>query len=192
MNPEGDDHWHGGWLQGARVLASPHCDERPEGATVDLLVLHSISLPPGRYGGSDVEALFLGTLDSNAHPYYERLRGVRVSAHFYIRRDGSLLQFVDCDRRAWHAGASCYRGRSRCNDDSIGVELEGLEGDAFEAAQYSALAQLARAVAKRYPIDHIAGHEHIAPGRKGDPGAGFDWVQFQAQLRIPNLHFPSC
>lgn len=190
MSPKGGDLWRGGWLQGAHALPSAHCDERPEGATVDLLVVHSISLPPGIYGGSDVAALFLGKLDCNAHPYYERLRGVRVSAHFFIRRDGALMQFVDCDRRAWHAGASCYRGRSRCNDDSIGVELEGLEGDAFEPAQYNALVQLARAVAKRYPIGHIAGHEHIAPGRKGDPGAGFDWVQFQAQLRMPNLHFP--
>lgn len=195
MSPEkalkGGDCWRGGWNQAANALPSPHCDERPAGAIVDLLVVHSISLPPGQYGGGDVEALFLGTLDNAAHPYYERLRGLRVSAHFFIRRSGALLQFVDCDQRAWHAGASCYRGRSRCNDDSIGVELEGMEGEAFESAQYSALVQLGLALVQRYPIAHIAGHEHIAPGRKGDPGAAFDWAQFQMQLGLPDLQFPS-
>jgi len=189
--PKDGNRWRGGWYQAAHALPTTHCDERPAGATVDLLVVHSISLPPGQYGGGDVEALFLGTLDNAAHPYYERLRGLRVSAHFFIRRSGALLQFVDCDQRAWHAGASCYRGRSRCNDDSIGVELEGMEGETFESAQYSALVQLGRALVQRYPITHMAGHEHIAPGRKGDPGAGFDWTQFQMRLGLPDLHFPS-
>jgi AmpD protein len=131
MNPETALPWRGGWYSRAHTLPSPHCDARPEGAAVDLLVVHSISLPPGQYGGADVAALFLGTLDCGAHPYYEQLRGLRVSAHFFIRRDGALLQFVDCEQRAWHAGVSHYRGRSQCNDDSIGIELEGLEGEAF-------------------------------------------------------------
>lgn len=191
MKPEPDPLWRGGWCQAARALASPHCDDRPADAKTDLLVVHSISLPPGLYGGDDVEALFLGTLDCTAHPYYERLQGVRVSAHFFIRRNGALLQFVDCDQRAWHAGASQYRGRERCNDDSIGVELEGLEGEPFEPAQYSALAQLGRMLVQRYPIAHIAGHEHIAPGRKADPGAAFDWTQLQRRLQLPGLNFPA-
>ncbi len=190
MKAEIDTSWNGGWCQLARAMPSPHCDDRPAEASIDLLVVHSISLPPGQYGGADVEALFLGRLNCNSHPYYERLRDVRVSAHFFIRRDGELLQFVDCDRRAWHAGASWYRGRDRCNDDSIGVELEGLEGEPFEPVQYCALAQLGRAIVQRYPIAHIAGHEHIAPGRKADPGPAFDWAQLQERLALPDIHFP--
>jgi AmpD protein len=190
MNPETALPWRGGWYSTAHALPSPHCDARPEGAAVDLLVVHSISLPPGQYGGADVAALFLGTLDCGAHPYYEQLRGLRVSAHFFIRRDGALLQFVDCEQRAWHAGVSHYRGRSQCNDDSIGIELEGLEGEAFEPAQYAALAELARALALRYPIAHVAGHEHIAPGRKADPGPGFDWARFAKLLCLPHMRLP--
>lgn len=190
MSTENGTLWQGGWYQAAHALASPHCDARPADAQVDLLVVHSISLPPGQYGGGDVAALFLGTLDCTAHPYYERLRGLRVSAHFFVRRDGALVQFVDCDQRAWHAGASCYRGRSHCNDDSIGIELEGLEGEPFDAAQYGTLVQLSHALAQRYPIAHIAGHEHIAPGRKADPGAAFDWAQFQSRLGLPSIQFP--
>ena len=190
MSSDNSPLWEGGWYQAARALASPHCDARPADTPVDLLVVHSISLPPGRYGGGDVAALFLGTLDCTTHPYYERLRGLRVSAHFFVHRNGELVQFVDCDQRAWHAGASCYRGRSRCNDDSIGVELEGLEGEAFEAAQYHTLVQLSHALVQRYPIAHIAGHEHIAPGRKADPGAAFDWTRFQRQLDLPSIQFP--
>ena len=140
-----------------------------------LAVLHSISLPPGRYGGDGVERLFTNTLDHAAHPYFEGLRGLRVSAHFFIRRDGRVLQFVSCDARAWHAGASCWAGRDECNDFSVGIEIEGLEGEPFEAAQYLALVRLLRAMARRYPIDAVVGHEHIAPGRKHDPGPGFDW-----------------
>ena len=190
MKPEPEAPWSGGWYQAARSLASPHFDERPADVKVDLLVVHSISLPPGHYGSGDVEALFLGTLDCAAHPYYERLKGLRVSPHFFVRRDGAMLQFVDCDWRAWHAGTSFYRGRSRCNDDSIGVELEGLEGEPFEPAQYSAMVQLGRALVQRYPIAHIAGHEHIAPGRKADPGAAFDWAQLQERLNLPGVKFP--
>lgn len=190
MRPESGARWRGGWYQAARARPSPHCDARPAGAEVDLIVVHSISLPPGHYGGDDVAAFFLGTLDCSAHPYYEQLRGVRVSAHFVIRRDGSLLQFVDCDARAWHAGVSCYRGRSHCNDDSIGIELEGLEGEPFESSQYCALVQLSHALVQRYPIAYIAGHEHIAPGRKGDPGAAFDWARLRGAASLRGLHFP--
>jgi len=174
--------WRGGWLAEARALPSPNFGARPLHAQIDLVVLHSISLPPGRYGGDDVLRFFTNRLDWQAHPYFETLRGLQVSAHFFLRRDGTLWQLVDCDARAWHAGASSWRGRGDCNDDSIGIELEGLEGERFEPAQYAALAQLLPALAQRYPIAHVAGHEHIAPGRKRDPGAGFDWARLRADL----------
>ncbi len=149
---------------------------------MSLLVLHSISLPPGEYGGPAIEQLFTDRLDWDAHPYFRTIRGMQVSAHFVVRRDGSLLQFVSCDRRAWHAGRSSWKGRDNCNDYSIGVELEGLEGEAFESAQYDTLLALAPGLARRYPIEAVAGHEHVAPGRKGDPGAGFDWACLRAGL----------
>lgn len=183
--------WNGGRYRAAHWLASPNHDARPlPGAAVDLIVLHSISLPPGQFGGQAVQQLFCNRLDPEAHPYYRSLRGLRVSAHFLIARDGALWQFVDCDLRAWHAGQSAYRGRSQCNDDSIGVELEGLEGLAFAPAQYRTLRALCLDLAQRYPIAHIAGHEHIAPGRKKDPGPGFDWVQLRRALRWPLRRFP--
>jgi AmpD protein len=166
--------WRGGWWRGARRVASPNHGPRPRGTAVDLLVLHSISLPPGVYGGDEVERLFTNRLDPAAHPYFEGLRGLRVSAHFFVRRDGELLQFVDCDRRAWHAGASSWRGRANCNDFSIGVELEGLEGERFEVVQYRALVRLVRGLRRRYRLAEIVGHEQVAPGRKCDPGPGFD------------------
>jgi AmpD protein len=150
-----------------------------------LIVVHSISLPPGLYGGTNVQALFTNQLDWDAHPYFQSIRGIEVSAHFFITRQGVLWQFVSCDDRAWHAGVSTYRGRDNCNDDSIGIELEGLEGDTFEAAQYLALADLASHIGKRYPIAHIAGHEHIAAGRKIDPGSGFDWGTLRQALNQP-------
>jgi AmpD protein len=181
--------WEQGWYRFARRLASPNFGPRPAGATVDLIVVHSISLPPGIYGGDEVQRLFTNTLDWNAHPYFQSIAGMQVSAHFYVRRDGALWQFVSCDERAWHAGASHYRGRANCNDDSVGIELEGLEGEAFEEAQYEALSALCAAVAQRYPIAHVAGHEHIAPGRKGDPGAGFDWALLQRSLGWPAACF---
>jgi AmpD protein len=157
-----------------------------------LLVIHSISLPPGEYGGDAIERLFTNQLDWTEHPYFETIRGLKVSAHFVVRRDGELLQFVSCDRRAWHAGASAWRGRANCNDFSIGVELEGLEGGCFEAAQYEALAALARGLARRYPIESVAGHEHVAPGRKRDPGAGFDWLRLRALggIGVADWDFP--
>ena len=153
-------------------------------------MIHSISLPPGQYGGNEVQALFTNQLDWNAHPYFGQIRGLEVSSHFYIRRDGSLWQFVSCDDRAWHAGRSEYRGRSNCNDDSIGIELEGLEGDLFEPAQYNTLARLCQDLARQYPIGHIAGHEHIAPGRKQDPGPGFNWSLLKSLLVFSDQCFP--
>ena len=150
---------------------------------ISLVVLHSISLPPGEYGGDAIEQLFTNRLDWDAHPYYGGIRGLRVSAHFLVRRDGALLQFVSCDQRAWHAGRSVWRGREDCNHYSIGIEIEGLEGTGFEPAQYTQLARLMRALAARYPIDEAVGHEDVAPGRKFDPGAGFDWPLLRRQLR---------
>lgn len=190
--PPDEDVWEGGWLRRARRVVSPNANERPDGAVVDLIVLHSISLPPGRYGGPEVEQLFSNQLDWAADPYFEQIRGMEVSAHFLVRRDGELVQFVDADRRAWHAGVSCWRGRERCNDDSIGVELEGLEGQTFEPAQYRTLTGLCRELAIRYPIAHVAGHEHIAPARKLDPGPGFDWAQLQRDLGWSPRYFPEC
>jgi N-acetyl-anhydromuramoyl-L-alanine amidase len=183
--------WQGGWYRFARRLASPNFGARPAGAQVDLIVVHSISLPPGEYGGDQVQRLFTNTLDWNAHPYFKSIEGMAVSSHFYVRRNGELWQFVSCDDRAWHAGASHYRGRADCNDDSVGIELEGLEGGPFEPEQYEALAGLCAAIAQRYPVAHIAGHEHIAPGRKRDPGEGFDWALLRASLAWPAAAFPA-
>lgn len=182
--------WEGGWHHHAIHVESPNHGPRPPQAIIDLIVVHSISLPPGKYGGSAVQALFTNTLDWDAHPYYQGIRGLEVSAHFFIQRNGVLWQFVDCDRRAWHAGASCYRGRSQCNDDSIGIELEGVEGDNFEQAQYATLAKLCADLALRYPMAHIAGHEHIAAGRKHDPGSGFDWRHLQRLVPWGTACFP--
>ncbi len=169
--------WLAGWLRGARRVASPNFGPRPAGTTIDLVVLHSISLPPGEYGGDAIERLFTNCLDSGVHPYFETIAALRVSAHFLVRRDGGLLQFVSCDERAWHAGVSSWRGRADCNDFSIGIELEGLEGNPFEAAQYECLAATLSSIAARYPVRAVTSHSHIAPGRKNDPGAGFDWDQ---------------
>lgn len=182
--------WQAGWYAPAQRLDSPNFGPRPQGACIDLLVVHSISLPPGQYGGSEVAALFTNQLDWDAHPYFDQIRGLQVSAHFFIRRDGALVQFVSADDRAWHAGQSAYRGRSQCNDDSVGIELEGLEGDVFEDAQYAQLARLCQALKSRYPIAHVAGHEHIAAGRKQDPGPGFDWARLQQALTWPHSYFP--
>jgi AmpD protein len=183
--------WDNGWYAFARKLASPNFGPRPSLVQIDLIVLHSISLPPGVYGGDAVQALFINQLDWSAHPYFKQIEGLQVSAHFYIRRTGEIWQFVSCDDRAWHAGVSHFRGRSNCNDDSIGIELEGLEGDDFEHAQYEAMAALCPALIQRYPIHHLAGHEHIAPGRKTDPGAGFDWTLLQKMLALGDQCFPA-
>lgn len=183
--------WNKGWYRFARHEVSPNFGPRPGGAVVDLVVLHSISLPPGQYGGDEVRQLFTNTLDWNAHPYFGTIRGLEVSAHFFVRRNGDVWQFVSCDARAWHAGRSRYRGRDNCNDDSVGIELEGLEGDLFEPAQYEALASLLPAIAQQYPVQHIAGHEHIAPGRKADPGPGFRWDVLREMLPWPARFFPA-
>jgi AmpD protein len=183
--------WSQGWYRFAHQQPSPNFGPRPPQARVDLVVIHSISLPPGQYGGNEVMALFGNTLDWDAHPYFNHIRGLQVSAHFYIRRNGELWQFVGTDDRAWHAGVSQYRGRSNCNDDSIGIELEGLEGSGFEPAQYDALASLLPSIAQAYPIRHVAGHEHIAPGRKNDPGAGFSWLQLQRGTGWDARYFPA-
>lgn len=182
--PASHGRWNAGWYARARRVDSPNHGHRPQGAAIDLVVVHSISLPPGEHGTGDIERLFTNTLDFDAHPYFQTLRGMEVSSHFVIARDGTLTQFVDCDRRAWHAGRSYFRGRSNCNDDSIGIELEGLEGGDFTAAQYAALMALCRDIAARYPIRFIAGHEHVAPGRKHDPGAGFDWKKKYATICV--------
>lgn len=183
--------WQDGWYRFAQALRSPNFGPRPEGTRTDLIVLHSISLPPGIYGGNEVQQLFTNQLDADAHPYFAGLRGLEVSSHFYVRRTGELWQFVSCDHRAWHAGVSSWGGRANCNDYSIGIELEGLEGERFEAAQYDTLARLCPAIAQRYAIAHIAGHEHIAPGRKQDPGAGFDWPLLQSRLAWNSRMFPA-
>lgn len=190
--PDGADPlWDAGWYRFAHRADSPNFGPRPAGAEVDLVVVHSISLPPGVYGGDEVERLFTNTLDWDAHPYFQGIRGMQVSAHFFIRRDGALWQFVSCDERAWHAGPSAYRGRANCNDDSVGIELEGLEGGSFEPAQYEALGVVCAAIAQRYPIRHVAGHEHIAPGRKKDPGENFDWAMLRRELGWAAEMFPA-
>ena len=191
--PEGapaDLLWHQGWYRCARALQSPNFGARPANAHIDLIVIHSISLPPGDYGGDNVQRLFMNQLDWEGHPYFQSIRGMQVSSHFYISRGGNLWQFVGCDDRAWHAGLSNYRGRSNCNDDSIGIELEGLEGTNFEAAQYETLQALCAALVAQYPVAHIAGHEHIAPGRKHDPGQNFDWQLLARSLGLPAACLP--
>ena len=182
--------WVAGWLRRARRCESPNFGLRPPGIGIDLVVIHSIGLPPGEYGTDAIERLFTNRLDCDAHPYYEQLRGLEVSAHFVVRRDGELLQFVSCDRRAWHAGTSQWRGRPDCNDFSIGVELEGLEGTSFAPAQYLALGRLMQDIAEAHGAVSVAGHEHVAPGRKHDPGSEFDWPLLIALLGWPAPNFP--
>ena len=187
--------WHAGWWSKAARCESPNFGERPAGTPVTLAVVHSISLPPGIYGGDAIERLFTNRLDWDAHPYYAQIRGMQVSAHFLIRRDGELRQFVSCEQRAWHAGASVWKERENVNDFSIGIELEGLEGERFARAQYAALATLVRALGEAYPIVEVVGHQHVAPGRKADPGAGFSWPRLAQLLRgsglqLPALHAP--
>ncbi|ABM96168.1 MULTISPECIES: 1,6-anhydro-N-acetylmuramyl-L-alanine amidase AmpD [Methylibium] len=183
-------HWQDGWWSAARRVDSPNHGPRPEGTEVTLALIHSISLPPGSYGGDSIERLFTNTLDWDAHPYFQQIRGLEVSSHFVVRRDGELLQFVPTARRAWHAGRSAWRGRENCNDYSIGIELEGLEGERFEPSQYERLAELLHALARQHPLRDVAGHEHVAPGRKLDPGAGFEWVRLQSLTEWPDRYFP--
>ena len=186
----GSSRWAAGWLHRARRCESPNFGLRPPGMGIDLVLIHSISLPPGEFGTGAIERLFTNRLDGDAHPYYEQLLGLEVSAHFVVLRDGELLQFVSCDQRAWHAGASNWRGRSDCNDFSIGIELEGLEGTSFSPAQYLALGRLMQDIAVGHGAVSVAGHEHVAPGRKHDPGGNFDWPLLMALLGWPALNFP--
>jgi AmpD protein len=171
-----------GLVAEARYLPSPNCDDRPVDAGIDLLVIHNISLPPGEFGGDAIADLFLNRLDPQAHPYYEGIANLRVSSHFLIRRDGALLQFVPCAKRAWHAGLSQWCGRERCNDFSIGIELEGADDLPFSDAQYECLFVLARTLYARYPIQASVGHSDIAPGRKTDPGPHFSWTRYFSAL----------
>ena len=164
-----------GWIPAATRIDSPNCDARPAGVAIELIVIHGISLPPGEFGAEHIERLFTNRLDHEAHPFFAALRGLEVSAHFLVRRDGQLIQFVSCLRRAWHAGASCWRGRNACNDYSIGIEFEGADDVPYEAAQYRIGERLIRALRRSYPIRGIAGHSEIAPGRKTDPGPFFQW-----------------
>jgi AmpD protein len=166
---------HTGIAAQALQVPSPNCDERPLGTVIDLVVIHNISLPPGEFGGNGVIELFTNRLDPAAHPYYAEIYRLKVSSHFFVRRHGELVQFVPCAKRAWHAGVSQWQGRERCNDFSIGIELEGDDATPFEDAQYATLNALLAAIRKNYPIAGIAGHADIAPGRKTDPGPLFDW-----------------
>lgn len=168
-----------GLAAGTRFMPSPNYDLRPQDCDISLVVIHNISLPPGQYGGDGVIALFSNQLDASAHPYYAEIHALKVSAHFFIRRDGELIQFVSCNHRAWHAGNSSWQGRERCNDFSVGIELEGCDFEAFESAQYSKLNLLLTALKQRYPIRTVVGHSDIAPGRKSDPGPYFDWSRIK-------------
>lgn len=184
------ERWEGGWHLAARKSHSPNHGPRPPEVLIDLIVVHSISLPPGHYGGSEVEKLFANQLDWESHAYFQEIRGIEVSAHFWIRRNGELVQFVSVLDRAWHAGISSFQGRSNCNDFSVGIELEGLEGDQFEDCQYDSLISLCRDLRECLPIQHLAGHEDVAPGRKFDPGPGFDWKHLLAHLPWARRCFP--
>jgi AmpD protein len=168
-------------LSDAHYLPSPNHDERPPGTTPDLLVIHNISLPPDEYGGPWITDLFLNRLDPSAHPYFAAIHGLRVSAHALVRRNGEVLQFVSLEKRAWHAGESCFGSRTNCNDYSIGIELEGSDETPYSNAQYRSLSRITREIMQQYPAitpERITGHEHIAPKRKTDPGPAFDWERY--------------
>jgi AmpD protein len=175
-----------GWLSGVRRVPSPNCDDRPAGVAVDLIVVHGISLPPGEFGGPWIDALFTNSLPVDAHPYFEQVAGLRVSAHALVRRDGEVVQYVPFQRRAWHAGASSWHGRERCNDYSVGIEIEGTDASAYEPAQYEVLARLVALLCRAYPglsTERVVGHSDVAPGRKSDPGIAFDWPLLRARAR---------
>jgi N-acetyl-anhydromuramoyl-L-alanine amidase len=172
-----------GLADGVPFIPSPNCDERPAGAAIELIVIHAISLPPGEFGGPGIAELFTNCLNRAAHPYYTTIAGLKVSAHFLIRRGGELTQFVPCAKRAWHAGPSHWRGHSPCNDFSVGIELEGADHVGFEPVQYERLAALTQALVQRYPIVDMVGHSDVSPGRKTDPGPHFDWARYRSLLR---------
>jgi len=177
-----------GYLVPAKYIPSPNCDERPDQDDISLLVIHAISLPPEEFGGEGVIELFTNQLNPQAHPYYQALEGLKVSSHFFIRRDGEIIQFVPCTRRAWHAGVSCWQERTRCNDFSIGIELEGSDNQPFAPVQYTRLAELTYAIQAAYPVHDIAGHADIAPQRKTDPGPCFDWQHYRQALEKQITH----
>ena len=183
MNIKLDDQAQ--WLTNVRRIASPNCDERPQGVEIDLLVIHGISLPPGEFGTPCIEQLFCNTLDHDAHPYFQHIRGLRVSAHLLIDRNGDVAQFVPFHRRAWHAGRSAFNERENCNDFSIGIELEGTDDAAYEPAQYETLVRVITVLQQAWPRltpENIRGHCHVAPGRKTDPGPAFDWERLYSML----------
>jgi len=174
-----------GWIEGARACPSPNYNQRPPGQSVSLLVIHNISLPPGRFGGRHVEDFFLNRLDCGSDPYFRQIEGLKVSAHLFVRRDGELVQFVSLHDRAWHAGRSSFEGQVECNDYSVGVELEGTDHEPYAECQYETLLQLTRLLMAGFPeltAERIVGHEHVAPGRKTDPGPAFDWQRYLDQL----------
>lgn len=179
-----------GLLEHCKQCLSPNKDTRPENTAVDLLVVHSISLPPGEYGGDAIERFFQNQLDKNEHPYFDEIHQMKVSSHVLIRRSGEVIQFVPFNERAWHAGRSTYEGRDCCNDFSIGIEMEGTDTDSFEDDQYQQLAQLINALRTAYPAiaNRITGHSDIAPGRKTDPGSGFDWDKLWGKLNETHNH----
>jgi AmpD protein len=175
-----------GWLGQARRVESPNCDDRPPGMPPDLIVVHGISLPPGEFGGPWIDALFTNRLAADAHPYFAQVAALRVSAHALVRRDAEVVQYVPFHRRAWHAGHSAWQGRERCNDFSVGIELEGTDASAYEPAQYAMLSRLVAALCRAYRSlspDRIVGHSDVAPGRKSDPGIAFDWPLLRALVR---------
>lgn len=176
-----------GWLDGVLQIPSPNADERPDGMAIELVVVHSISLPPGRFGGPGVTALFTNSLDADLDAYYPGIAGLRVSAHVLVRRDGRVVQFVPFGRRAWHAGVSSWQGRSRCNDFSVGIELEGCDDASFESAQYASLDRVVAMLRCAYPIAGIAGHSEIAPERKTDPGRFFDWMRLSSTAGLQRI-----
>ncbi|WP_231960279.1 1,6-anhydro-N-acetylmuramyl-L-alanine amidase AmpD [Aquitalea magnusonii] len=173
-----------GWVREARQIPSPNCDAREQGQP-ELLVIHNISLPPYRYGSHAVEQLFTNTLNPDEDPFFASIKQLRVSSHFFIRRSGQLVQFVPVQARAWHAGVSSWQGRERCNDFSIGVEMEGCDFEPFADAQYQMLLALVRELQQHLPLQAITGHEHIAPGRKTDPGPYFDWARLRREIDLP-------
>ena len=181
--------WHSGWLQGVHHCPSPHHDDRPAESKVNLLVIHGISLPAGSFDGDAVLQLFAGTLDLRQHASFASLQGLRVSAHFFVRRDGRIWQCVSTQARAWHAGASAFLGRERCNDFSIGIEVEGCDDLPYTLLQYRATAWLCRVLTRQHPIAQVVGHMHIAPGRKTDPGPTFEWHTLRALSRLPRRYF---
>ncbi len=179
-----------GWWGAAQWVKSPNYDERPAGMPIELVLIHHISLPPGEFGQNFIADFFQNKLDPEAHPYFQQIADQQVSSHFLIRRDGQVQQFVSTLHRAWHAGASDFFGRSRCNDFSIGIELEGTEDLPFQPAQYASLKELVSALKKKFPIAAYAGHSDVAPGRKKDPGVHFDWNHFSKLADIPERQFP--